>query len=245
MKTRNKVLLLVMCLILIGTASMMATMAYLVDDDYIVNTFTVGKVKIKLDEIIVDKSGTPTGTDRTEAGNEYHLLPGQTYTKDPSVTVLADSEECYVRMLVTMNRTQAQLDQIFGAGFLPQNFVTGWDNAVWETTGIIKEENGAVTYEFRYREAADPTPQTFWDASRGTHSQDSQLQALFTGFKVPEEMNSTELALLGDDETTTGVDEKFKITVTAHAIQAAGFGDETAAWAAFDSQRQLENNQQP
>ncbi len=238
MKTKNKAALLILCLLLVATTSMMATSAYLMDDDYIVNTFTVGKVKLKLDERIVDKTGTPTGsvTDRTDAGNEYHLLPGQVYTKDPMVTVLAGSDECYVRMLVTMNRTQTQLDQIFGAGFLPQDFVSGWDNAVWETTGDIKEENGSVTYEFRYREAADQSPETFGDSSRGGITQDTPLQALFTEFRVPEEMTGAELALLGDDETTTEVDEKFKITVVAHAIQAAGFADETAAWAAFQEQ---------
>ena len=235
MKTRNKVILLVMCLILVTAASTLATMAYLIDDDLIVNTFTVGKVKIKLDEEIVDLTGTATGAGRTETGNAYHLLPGLTYTKDPAVTVLSGSAECYIRMFVKINRTQAQLDEIFGAGFLPQYFVNGWDNAVWETTGIVEEAAGAVTYEFRYREAGDATPQTYWDASRGNHSADERLAPLFESFTVPEGMTRADLALLGDDESTPE-DEKFNITVTAHAIQAAGFDTEAAAWAAFDSQ---------
>lgn len=233
MKTRNKVLLTVLCLLLVTAASTVATMAYLIDDDLIVNTFTVGKVKIKLDEIIVDKAGNPTGTERTETGNAYHLLPGQTYTKDPRVTILSGSEKCYVRMFVTMNRTQAQLDAAFGAGFLPQNFVNGWDNAVWETTGVITETGGAVTYEFRYR------------GTMAEHfTEDTALPALFTSFTVPEAMNRAQLALLGDNPATPE-DEKFNITVTAEAIQAAGFDTEAAAWEAFNSQKAAENNQQP
>lgn len=39
--------------------------------------------------------------------NEYHLLPGHTYTKDPTVTVKTGSDASYVRMKVTFNNAKA------------------------------------------------------------------------------------------------------------------------------------------
>lgn len=236
MKTRNKVLLLVMCMLLVAAGSVMATMAYLMDSDEVVNTFTVGKVKLQLDETDVDVNGNKDGDTRVKA-NTYHLLPGQTYTKDPMVTVLDGSEDCYVRMLVTLNRTQTQLDEIFGAGFLPQNHVAGWDSTVWECTKVdTTTDTAVVTYEFRYRDTAatgTASPYTFKKQSGNT-----SLDPLFDAFTVPGTVNGDKLAKLAETP-------EFKITVVAHAIQAAGFDTEDAAWTAFQQQWERENTTQP
>ena len=128
MKTKNKVLLIVACVCLIVATTVMATMAYLVDSAEVVNTFTVGNVQLKLDETAVNPDGTPTSAGRVEAGNEYHLIPGKTYTKDPMVTVKAGSEDCYVRMLVTLNCKSA-LDEIFAPGVNMTTIFNGY-NAV-------------------------------------------------------------------------------------------------------------------
>ena len=78
-------------------------MAYLTSTDTVENTFTVGNVKITLDEAKVNTDGTLVeGAARVKA-NSYKLLPGHTYTKDPTVTVKAGSESSYVRMKVTFN----------------------------------------------------------------------------------------------------------------------------------------------
>lgn len=98
MKTKSKALLLTLCAVLLVAASVLGTMAYLTSTDTVTNTFTVGKVEIKLDETDVTN---PTGS-RVQA-NSYKLMPGTTYTKDPTVTVKAGSEESYVRMKVTFN----------------------------------------------------------------------------------------------------------------------------------------------
>lgn len=93
MKTRSKALLLTLCAVLLVTASMLGTMAYLTSTDEVKNTFTVGSVAITLDETDVDNS--TTGADRDRA-NSYKLLPGHTYTKDPIVHVNSTSEDCYL-----------------------------------------------------------------------------------------------------------------------------------------------------
>ena len=59
MKKKTKALMLVLCAVLLVTASVLGTMAYLTSTDQVVNTFTVGKVAITLDEAQVDLDGTP------------------------------------------------------------------------------------------------------------------------------------------------------------------------------------------
>ena len=93
MKTRNKALLLTLCAVLLVTASVLGTMAYLTSTDEVQNTFTVGQVQITLDEKDTDHS-TPDA-DRDKA-NAYHLLPGNEYKKDPTVHVNAVSEDSWI-----------------------------------------------------------------------------------------------------------------------------------------------------
>ena len=91
MKTRSKALLLTLCAVLLVAASVLGTMAYLTSTDEVTNTFTVGQVKIKLDEAKANPDGSlVANADRVKA-NEYKLLPGHTYNKDPMVTVLSGS----------------------------------------------------------------------------------------------------------------------------------------------------------
>ena len=94
MKKTKKALLLSLCAVMLVTASVLGTMAYLTSTDEVVNTFTVGNVAITLDETDVDNS-TPGENDRDQA-NEYKLMPGKEYVKDPIVHVDADSEDCYL-----------------------------------------------------------------------------------------------------------------------------------------------------
>lgn len=198
--------------VLLVAATVLGTVAYLTDSDEVVNTFTVGNVDIKLDEAVVDTNGVPTG-ERKEQGNEYHLIPGQSYVKDPTVTVIAGSESSYVRMIVTVN-CYDELVAIFGDPFLPENFVEGWDSTLWVSTGVIDVDDAAntATYEFRYFTTVKPEKTT-----------DLVLPALFTNIVVPTSMTGEQLATIADLE----------ITVEAHAIQATGFADADAAWGEF------------
>jgi predicted ribosomally synthesized peptide with SipW-like signal peptide len=103
MKKATKALLAILCVVLLVAGSVMATLAYLTDSDEVKNTVTVGKVDITVDESEVTPDGEPVdGADRVD-GNEYHLIPGQSYVKDPTMTVKKGSEESYVRMLVSVN----------------------------------------------------------------------------------------------------------------------------------------------
>lgn len=94
MKTKNKALLLSLCAVLLVAASVLGTMAYLTSQDAVTNTFSVGSVAISMDELDVDNS-TEGKNDRDKANN-YKLLPGHQYTKDPIVHVSSTSEDCYL-----------------------------------------------------------------------------------------------------------------------------------------------------
>ncbi len=210
MKTKNKALLLSFCAVLLVAASVLGTVAYLTfTTETVENTFTVGNVAITLDEADVDEYGKVESEKRV-LENKYKLIPGHTYVKDPTVTVEKGSEECYVRMKVTINEL-SDLQAIFGADFLPQNYVTGWDNAVWVSTKEVAINGDTATYEFRYHEAVD--------AREG----EIKLDALFDEIKVPGTVSQADLAKLSG----------LKIDVVAEAIQADGFEDADAAWDAF------------
>ena len=107
MKTKSKALLLTLCAVLLVTASVLGTMAFLTSNDEVVNTFSVGSVAIKLDEAKANTDGSLVdGADRVKA-NSYKLLPGHTYNKDPMVTVLNGSEASYIKMTVTFSKARA------------------------------------------------------------------------------------------------------------------------------------------
>lgn len=201
----------------------MGTLAYLTSQDTVVNTFTVGNVQITLDEAQVNEDGTyVTDHDNRVDSNKYHLLPGHTYIKDPTVTVLANSEECYVRMKVKVTNLinleaaipQASNPGFYGADntFLLQNLVEGWDSTLWNFESFAREENDGI-YEFRY----------FTKLPKADNN--TVLDDLFETITIPGSIDNDHLAYL------SGV----TITVTAEAIQADGFANDDAAWNAFNA----------
>ena len=96
MKTRSKALLLTLCAVLLVAASVLGTMAYLTSTDSVENTFTVGSVAITLDEAKVNTDGTVVANADRVKKNDYKLMPGHTYTKDPTVHVAAGSENSWI-----------------------------------------------------------------------------------------------------------------------------------------------------
>ena len=213
MKKHSKILLALVCALMMVVGSVMGTLAYLTSQDSVVNTFTVGKVAITLDEAKVDANGVAVSPEERVKENAYHLLPGHEYHKDPTVTVLKDSEDVYVRMLVTvtdLDDLKAALPATYveNGVFLLEKLVTGWNRTDWQVASV----NGNV-YEFRYKEivpknTADNTP----------------LPELFTASSLPgAEINNAELESLA----------QLKITVVAQAIQADGFDTAELAWAQF------------
>ena len=135
MKKKTKALMLVLCAVLLVTASVLGTMAYLTSTDKVVNTFTVGKVAITLDEAQVKEDGTPVADAARVKQNAYHLLPGHTYTKDPTVHVQANSEDSFIFVKVENGIANYEdrptiAEQIAARGWTP---LTGVENVYYKT----------------------------------------------------------------------------------------------------------------
>lgn len=111
MKSKKKVFLTVLCAAALVVASVLGTMAFLTSKtDKVTNTFTVGKVAITLDEAKTNENGTPvTGAERVKANN-YKLIPGHKYTKDPTIHVDSSSEKSYVFVKVVNNLATANAE---------------------------------------------------------------------------------------------------------------------------------------
>ena len=210
---KKKILVACLCVALAVLTIAGTTLAYLTSQETVTNTFTVGKVEIKLDEAKANADGTLVPNADRVKENSYKLIPGHTYNKDPMVTVLSGSESSYIKMTVTFTKA-AELDAIFApTGADLTSIFNGYDSTSWIYKGNTEDTTANTrTYEFWYKEAvAAPTA-------------DVALDALFDQIKAPDSLTNSDLNNLKD----------LKITVNAYAIQADGFATAEAAWAAFN-----------
>ena len=225
---KKKTLALVLALTLLVAGVVGGTLAWLTDRTAEVkNTFTVGDINIGL----------------TETTTDYKMVPGNTIAKDPTVTVKTGSDASYVRMKVTFNNAKAIIALCTDPEFA-EDGPTGTENAYplirmvkfveanaakWD--GIIPdnmvetEEMLADAKYFAYDAKADTlTYYFYYNETVAAPTADVALPVLFNEVTLPEWVTNTQLATL----------ENFQITVVAEAIQADGFADAGAAWAAFN-----------
>ena len=119
---KKKIALLMAAIMLFGV-TVGATIAWLTDEtEEVVNTFTVGDVIIDIDEVDYDKDDNSEdnvsfSSQIRDKANEYHLIPGKTYVKDPVVHVKAGSEACFLFVEVENNLGAAEAEG--GYGYFP------------------------------------------------------------------------------------------------------------------------------
>ena len=100
-KTARKVLLMACSALLLVCMTVGATVAYLTSTTGpVTNTFTVGKVQITLDEADVNEYGEAIANAERVTENQYKLIPGHEYVKDPTIHVKALSESAYLFVTV-------------------------------------------------------------------------------------------------------------------------------------------------
>ncbi len=231
-KTLAKILAIVLCAILLVSGTIYITLAYLQSQSNIVqNTFTVSDIKLKLDETEVDLNGVAADPpQKTETGNEYKLVPGKSYTKDPTVHVVDGSEDCYIVIAIH--------DALFNG--------TNDNQADYEGKGCIYGEGGQM-YKLGWREltgykihsdylnATDSPMQDWGDAyklyyyagkteSEGETSTDAIVTAgedltIFEGFTLSSEVDADTLEQRLEDADAT-------FDVVAFGMQTTGYGDE-------------------
>lgn len=135
---KTKVVMALACAVLLVGASVMSTLAYLTaQTNQLKNTFTIGEnVAITLDETKTDKYGVAETNGEGETtkisedgkGNEYKLMPGHSYLKDPTVHVTG--EDCYVFVEVADGIAGIEADTTIAAQMTANGWVavTGYDN---------------------------------------------------------------------------------------------------------------------
>lgn len=217
----KKIVAIVLAMVLVAVAAVGATMAYLTDTKSVNNTFTMGNVKITLDETNIND---PKG-DRVTA-NTYDIYPGAVVDKDPTVHNVGKND-AYIRAVVTiengMNWLGLYNDNVWTA---PQEaaFNALINNTLgegWELVDIAYDMSGPnhPTSDFvatlKYAAVLKPNEDT---------------TAMFTQIAIPG-------TVTGNDVTTRiDQDGEFSIKVVAQAIQVDGFDSWDLAFKAFDAQ---------
>ena len=163
MKNTKKVLLGgVAALALVGT-SVFGTYMYLKSTTGTVeNTFTVGKVAITLDEADTDAYGaqlykdadnnlvtdqTNTVADRVQ-GNEYKLIPGHEYLKDPTVHVSSESEDSWLFVKVENGISDIEADKTIAAQMAEEGWsLVGTETNVYAYKKIVSKNQDIKVFD--------------------------------------------------------------------------------------------------
>lgn len=147
MKTRTKVLGLMMAAVLLVSATIFGTMAYLTSTDEVTNTFTVGNVAITLDEAKVNPTtGKALENAERVKENKYKLLPGHEYDKDPIVHFAAKSEASWLFIEVTNEISELESKAQDYKSIATQITDNGWTE-LENHTGVYYKSVSANTSE--------------------------------------------------------------------------------------------------
>ena len=169
----KKVITLVCCLALVAAMSLGATVAYLTADGSVTNTFTVGKINPPvdpkdpthedpsfagyLDEVKVDVYGVEDEDSTARVlTNEYKLIPGHEYIKDPTVHIGPDSEACYIFVKIENGISAVTEEITLEKGWT----AVGGEENVWYKKCSATEDNGknedfVVFKTFKVKDIAD------------------------------------------------------------------------------------------
>ena len=155
-----------LALVMVAGISVAGTLAYLTaQTTEKINTFTVGDISIELTE-----------PDWTAGTGSEKILPGDEVPKDPTVTVKANSEACYVYVAIDNG---LKLDDGTLAGTL------NIDSANWN---VVKTSGDTTVY--RYKEVVD------------TGAADTVLPDVFTTVTVSPSVTSENIGQLDGDKIT-------------------------------------------
>ena len=256
---KKKILALSMCIALAAIAIVGASLAYFTDTKSATNTFTVGNVKIELlesslhrenagvangatsdSELWSDVAKEGTGnTSKYKAGDTFYtdaqieanaaqyrcenikLNPGQSYHKMPYVkNIGANDAYIRIRVMIPAELDTAVLNSSMYTTTALNNkeFTMAYDNG-----GKVEREGIKYNvYTFTRIDTLAPNELTYWNVW-GTIHMDADV--------TNEEIEN----LFGEGKTFA--DGTFPVLVEADAIQADGFADATAAFAAFDANK--------
>lgn len=247
---KKTILVAAIAVMLVAALVVGGTLAYFTDTKSADNTFTVGNVSIKLLESSLhrENAGIANGatsdselwsnvakeginnTSKYKAGDTFYtdaqieanakdykcenvkLNPGQSYHKMPYVkNTGANDAYIRIRVMIPANLDTAILNSsIYTSTALEKEFTMDYDHSGTVDRGGVKYN----VYTFTRIDPLKAGEMTYWNVWGTVH--------------MDSDVTNEEIAKLIPDGT-------FNVLVEADAIQADGFADATAAFAAFDA----------
>lgn len=190
---KKKILAISLVVSLVAVAALGITLAYFTDTKAVNNTFTMGNVKITLEEIVgYDENESPLI--QTEGHAYPTTAPGDVLTKKPYVTNTG-SNSAWVFLKLTLSDAAA-----FNA-LLP-NLQAAVDN------GVIDFNSTDWTF---LSNKVDGSTRVIWIAYKTALAPTETTEAPFTTITIPTTWTNANVETLGEDG--------FSLNVEAHAIQ--------------------------
>ena len=255
---KKKITAIFLCVALAAIAVVGASLAYFTDTKSAANTFTVGNVKIDLLESSLhrENAGIANGatsdselwsdvakdgsgnTSKYKAGDTFYtdaqieenaaeytcenvpLIPGRSYHKMPYVTNTGKND-AYIRIRVMI---PADLDTavLNSSMYTSTAMDKGEFTMAYDNSGSVERDGiNYNVYTFTRIDPLAPDEMTYWNVWGTIH-----MDTTVTSAQSEE--------LFGENGTYP--DGVFPVLVEADAIQAEGFANATAAFAAFDAQ---------
>ncbi len=212
----KKTIAIVALVVLVAVASVLGTLAYLTDTRTVENTFTMGDVKIKLDETNVNN---PEGDRVTE--NDYEVYPGAVVTKDPIVHNVG-ANGAYIRATVNVSDWM----NLVGAYYpdFKETFPNeGYRAALNLLVGDLGEGWSVVDVEAGNVFTIGQFDAKFILKYDGVLESGRDTTAMFQTVTIPAGIDNANAASFNS------------VKVEAQAMQANGFDTWEAAFAAFDA----------
>ena len=212
---KKKILAVALCIALVTILVVGGTLAYYTDTAAQTNTFTTGKVDIKLDETEVElnaQGNLVSNGERTEESQSYHLFPAMTVDKDPTITVETGSEDAWIGAIVTI---KGDLSTILGKADGTLDVSTILEG------GLLDDANACEVVQV----AGQNTWTLYFFVKDIQEAGDTMV--LFEKLNVPPKWEKAQMDLVND----------MTIEVMAFGTQANGFADcKTAMTTAFDTE---------
>lgn len=204
---KNKKRIMILALSMIAVFAAAITFAYFTDQsDEVTNTFTMGNVQILLDEAPVVPTVGPSGT-TWAANNAVPRVLSNTYTGIyPGAILPKDPTVKNTGTNPAYVRVKVTVNN-FGSDVNPSD--------LWLPIG-----SGWVL------DAVKSSGNVFYYNYTDILQSGASSSAVFTKVEIPTTFTSANMAAIGN----------FNILVEAHAIQAQGFANVTAAFTAYDAQ---------
>lgn len=188
----TKAMSLILAVVLIVGLTVGGTLAWLTDTtSEVENTFTVGNIDIELAESVdTDQDGKAS----------FKIIPGSSETKDPKVTVKANSEACYVFVTVTEvnNVAVAAIGDKAAVPYVTYSIDSGWTELTSAASGNTK-----VYYRTQNATTSD-VPYSVLTGDSVSYSTD---------------LTKTEIDKLYNNDGTVNTGVLPKLTFKAYAVQ--------------------------